>query len=141
MATGHAEITGGLLSEKDLKANGWLVDDGAVTNSSFYITEVGNDDVQLVDGVVTVVEGDRKQIVELDGSAYDFDIDEVGDEAQEIVDLVKANGGQIDGIIIVNGDHENQRDPCRFRFFGTQVEQEYPSLKWDDGTDASEYFE
>lgn len=139
MATGIAEITGGLLSEKEIKNHGWLLDDEE-HESAFSIAEVGNDDVQLVDGVVTVVEGDRKQIVELDGSLYDWDIDEISGEAQQIVDLVKANGGQINGMIVVAGSSEDDVYPCRLRFTGTTVELEYPTLKWDDGTDASEYY-
>lgn len=135
MAEGIARITGTLIPD-DVVSMKWDEED----DSYFTITEEGEgDDVQLIDGEITVIEGTRVQIVTSTLNRTDgIDSDACFESAEDLLsDVIKA-GGSIEGTITFMGDLDNGEKPFRVVFRPGVVDLEWPRLTWSDGTDAED---
>lgn len=127
--TGEARITGGILSEDTLAQEGWL--EAGAEEDFFIITTDGDpDDVQVVNGELTVVAGTQFQNVTMRYEerikGYNFD-----ERVQMLLDKVLEVGGEIHGHF--RGDGEEDGDIWRIRFTGTDKVSERPKLVWPNG--------
>ena len=127
--SGEAEIRKAVIPDDVLNREGW----SASTDSDYFLIETDGepDDVQLIDGEITVVPGDQFQTVTLrwDDSvkAYNFD-----ERCQALMDAVKAVGGEITGEFVGRG--EENGDIWRVVFNGTTKKREEAVTRWPDGT-------
>lgn len=139
MPEGRAQIIGAWLSGPDFDDK-WSENGGC--DSQFMITEDGeDDDVQLIDGEITVVPGTRIQTVNYvwDDADYTVDVEDCHSQATELVAAVVAEGGSVEGMITFDGSMEDDEEtgiPWRLRFLKDKVELEGAQLMWPDGTPA-----
>lgn len=126
---GEAKITGKIIPDTVIEARGWRESDD---DGYFWIETLGeDDDVQLVNGKLEIVEGDKYQIVhyryEESVKAYGFE-----ESASILAEEVKHQGGEIHGMFVGKG--EDQGDIWRVKFDGKSWAHETPTLTWPDGT-------
>lgn len=91
----------------------------------------GDEDVQIVDGQITVVGKEPGTIVV--GQYYDETIKgyDYSEQLGALVDWAKANGGIVNGIISCDG--EESTDFSRFRIENNTIHGETPRFLWPNG--------
>lgn len=125
--TGEAQISPPL-DEKVVKK---LSDGENLLVGYFKVEEGGEPDrVEMVDGEITVIEGNRAQVLEFgheeSGNFYDFD-----EACLSLVKAVKKVGSEIHGAFMFLG--EDNLSISRNRFDGDKMFSEAPKLVWPNG--------